>query len=86
MDVGGSTCATISRRCPRKNYNRDLSEQRIATWSSENMPIYEPALNEVVKRGRGKNLFSSMDVQGTIKEETASVQDRSVDPPAQPSS
>ena len=51
----------------------DLNEQRIAKWNSEDLPICRPALNEVVKRGRCNNLFSSTVVQGAIKEETASV-------------
>ena len=35
---------------------------------SDDLPIYRPALDEVVKRGRGKNVFFSTDVQGSIKE------------------
>ena len=34
----------------------------------EDLPIYELALNEVVKMGCGKNLFFSADVHGVIEE------------------
>merc|ERR1712241_180160 len=46
----------------------DLNEQRIAAWNSDDLPIYEPGLDEVVKQCRGKNLFFSTDVQGAIKD------------------
>merc|ERR1712045_921346 len=46
----------------------DLNEARIAAWNSDDLPIYEPGLEEVVKRCRGKNLFFSTDVKGAIQE------------------
>merc|ERR1712176_1446607 len=46
----------------------DLNEARIAAWNSDELPIYEPGLDEVVKACRGKNLFFSTDVKGAIKE------------------
>ncbi len=41
---------------------------RIASWNSENLPIYEPGLDEVVKSSRERNLFFSTDIEKGIKE------------------
>merc|ERR1712226_516254 len=46
----------------------DLNEARIAAWNSDDLPIYEPGLDEVVKACRGRNLFFSTDVKGAIEE------------------
>lgn len=46
----------------------DLNEERIAAWNSENLPIYEPGLEEIVKGRRGQNLFFSTDVGEKIKQ------------------
>eukprot|EP00274_Cyanoptyche_gloeocystis_P007419 CAMPEP_0196655024 /NCGR_PEP_ID=MMETSP1086-20130531/4778_1 /TAXON_ID=77921 /ORGANISM="Cyanoptyche gloeocystis , Strain SAG4.97" /LENGTH=452 /DNA_ID=CAMNT_0041987115 /DNA_START=168 /DNA_END=1526 /DNA_ORIENTATION=- len=46
----------------------DLSEARIKAWNSDNLPIYEPGLWEVVKDRRGKNLFFSTDIDAAIDE------------------
>jgi UDPglucose 6-dehydrogenase len=45
----------------------DINEARIAAWNSDELPIYEPGLDEVVKQCRGKNLFFSTDVNAAIK-------------------
>jgi len=67
--VGGPTCATIALRCPHIRVTIvDLNEARIAAWNSEDLPIFEPGLYEVVKACRGKNLFFSTDVKGAIEE------------------
>jgi len=67
--VGGPTCATIALKCPHVKVTIvDLNEARIAAWNSDELPIYEPGLDEVVKACRGKNLFFSTDVKGAIKE------------------
>jgi len=46
----------------------DLNQARIDAWNSDNLPIYEPGLDEVVKSARGKNLFFSTDVDKAIAE------------------
>merc|ERR1712048_233793 len=46
----------------------DLNEARIAAWNSDDLPIYEPGSDEVVKACRGKNLFFSTDVKTAIEE------------------
>lgn len=67
--VGGPTCALIAAKCPHiKVTVVDLSEARIAAWNSDELPIYEPGLLEVVKSARGRNLFFSTDVVGAIND------------------
>merc|ERR1712061_820543 len=67
--VGGPTCATIALKCPHVKVTIvDLNEARIAAWNSDELPIYEPGLDEVVKACRGKNLFFSTDVKSAIEE------------------
>ncbi len=44
----------------------DMNAARIAAWNSDTLPIYEPGLDDVVKQARGRNLFFSTDVKGTI--------------------
>ncbi|QSH41931.1 nucleotide sugar dehydrogenase [Lentisphaerota bacterium ZTH] len=67
--VGGPTMAVIADNCPDyKVIVVDVNADRIAAWQSDKLPIYEPGLEEVVKRARGRNLFFSTDVFGGIKE------------------
>lgn len=67
--VGGPTMATLAKYCPDvKVHVVDINPKQIARWNSENLPIYEPGLYEVVKETRGKNLFFSTDVDGAIRE------------------
>jgi UDPglucose 6-dehydrogenase len=68
--VGGPTMAVIAQKCPQiKVTVVDLNEARIAAWNDKdvnNIPIYEPGLNEIVANTRGKNLFFSTDVDKAI--------------------
>lgn len=67
--VGGPTMAMIAKKCPDyKVIVADINPQRIAQWNSDELPIYEPGLDEVVKATRGKNLFFTTDVTNSIKE------------------
>ena len=67
--VGGPTCATIAFICPHVQVTIvDLNEARIAAWNSDELPVYEPGLDEVVKKCRGVNLFFSTNVEGAIQE------------------
>ena len=70
--VGGPTMAVIAEKCPHiKVTVVDLNEARIAAWNDSdvnNIPIYEPGLNEIVGNRRGKNLFFSTDVDKAIEE------------------
>jgi len=55
--VGGPTMAVIADRCPDIAVTViDLNEARIAAWNSDALPVYEPGLDEVVRRTRGRNL------------------------------
>lgn len=67
--VGGPTMAVIADKNPdHKVIVVDINPERIAAWNSDNLPIYEPGLDEVVKRARGRNLFFSTDIPAGIKE------------------
>jgi UDPglucose 6-dehydrogenase len=67
--VGGPTMAVIARNCPEyRVVVVDINADKIAAWQSENLPIYEPDLDEVVRQVRGKNLFFSTDVDRHISE------------------
>lgn len=67
--VGGPTMAMIALKCPdRKITVVDINEERIAAWNSDDLPIYEPGLYDVVKECRGRNLFFSTDVEKGIRE------------------
>ncbi len=67
--VGGPTMAVIALKCPHiKVTVVDQNVERIAAWNGplENLPIYEPGLEEVVAEARGKNLFFSTEVDQAI--------------------
>ncbi|BET00480.1 UDP-glucose 6-dehydrogenase [Nesidiocoris tenuis] len=67
--VGGPTCSVIALKCPEIQVTViDKSAVRIAQWNSDSLPIYEPGLDEVVRKCRGKNLFFSTDIETNIKE------------------
>ena len=60
--VGGPTMAMIASK--NKNVEvhvYDLNEARIAQWNTDDLPIFEPGLDEIVKSCRGKNLFFTTD-------------------------
>jgi len=42
--------------------------ERIKAWNSDELPIYEPGLEEIVKACRGKNLFFSSDTTKHVGE------------------
>lgn len=66
--IGGPTMAVIAQRNPsRKVYVVDINPDRIAAWNSDNLPIYEPGLDEVVREVRGRNLFFTTDIEGCIR-------------------
>lgn len=67
--VGGPTMSVIAKNCPEHRVTVvDINEERIKAWQSEELPIYEPGLYEVVKEARGRNLFFSTDVNRHIAE------------------
>ncbi|HLV32919.1 MAG TPA: UDP-glucose 6-dehydrogenase [Chitinispirillaceae bacterium] len=67
--VGGPTMAMIAAKCPQYKVTVvDINAERIDAWNSENLPIFEPGLYEVVKQARGRNLFFSTEIEKAIKE------------------
>lgn len=67
--VGGPTMTVIADKCPHLQVTVvDINHERIAAWNSETLPIFEPGLEEVVQRARGRNLFFSTDVVPAIRE------------------
>lgn len=67
--VGGPTMAVIAKNCPQHRVVVvDINETRIAAWNSDQLPIYEPGLDELVRRTRGRNLFFSTDINRHIAE------------------
>lgn len=66
--VGGPTMAMIAKKCSNIDVTVvDINEERINAWQSDNLPIYEPGLYDVVQESIGKNLFFSTDVDSAIK-------------------
>jgi len=65
--VGGPTMAMIAKQCEDIQVTVvDINEKRIAAWNSDELPIYEPGLDEVVQEARGRNLFFSTNVDQAI--------------------
>ena len=73
--VGGPTMSVIADRCPNILINVvDKNEARINLWNDknlENLPIYEPGLDKIIGRCRGKNLFFSTNIIKNIAEADA---------------
>ena len=67
--VGGPTMAMIAFKCPQYKVTVvDINPERIARWNSDDLPIYEPGLDQVVRASRGRNLFFSTKVEKGIQE------------------
>lgn len=61
--------AVIAAKCPQYKVTVvDINEKRIREWESENLPIYEPGLDDIVKMARGRNLFFSKEIEKGINE------------------
>ena len=70
--VGGPTMAIIADNCPEIRITVvDLNTKRIDNWNSKDLsklPVYEPGLDEIIVKCRGKNLFFSTEVDKHISE------------------
>ena len=68
--VGGPTMAVIADRCPQIQVTVvDINQARIDAWNDRDLsklPVYEPGLDAVVKRARGRNLHFSTGVADAI--------------------
>ncbi len=69
--VGGPTMAVIADHCPEIEIEVvDLNQKRIAAWNHKNLnnlPVYEPGLDDVIRRTRNRNLFFTSEVQSAIE-------------------
>uniref|UniRef100_A0A1I8B010 UDP-glucose 6-dehydrogenase n=1 Tax=Meloidogyne hapla TaxID=6305 RepID=A0A1I8B010_MELHA len=66
--VGGPTSAMIAYKCPDIAVTVvDMNQEKIDQWNSDNLPIYEPGLDELINTCRGKNLFFSNDIPDAIR-------------------
>ena len=67
--VGGPTMAVIAQHCPDVEVVvADINHDRVAAWQSGRPPIFEPGLEEVVRRSLGRNLRFTGDVEHEIGE------------------
>ena len=68
--VGGPTMAVIALNCPNIRVDVvDINEQRIECWNSNDftkLPVFEPGLEAIIKKQRGKNLFFSSKIEECI--------------------
>jgi UDPglucose 6-dehydrogenase len=68
--VGGPTMAVIADRCPEIQVTVvDLNAERIAAWNDPDLsklPVYEPGLDALVGRCRGRNLHFTTAVEPAI--------------------
>ncbi len=57
--VGGPTMAMIAFKCPRYRVTVvDINPERIAAWNSDDLPIYEPGLDQLIAAdARAKSLL-----------------------------
>lgn len=60
--------AMIAKKCPQIEVEVvDINPARIDQWNSDELPVYEPGLDEVVKECRGRNLTFTTNVDEGIK-------------------
>lgn len=61
--VGGPSMAVFALKCPQiQVYVVDSDREKIDKWNSDSIPIFEPYLDEIIQKCRGKNLFFSHEV------------------------
>ena len=70
--VGGPTMAVFADKCTDIIFNVvDVNEDRIAAWNDNDLsklPIFEPGLDQIIERRRGRNLIFSTEVHKHISE------------------
>ncbi|KAL6632514.1 UDP-glucose dehydrogenase [Neocallimastix sp. 'constans'] len=67
--VGGTSSSVMAYKCSEDEVIVtvcDVDSEKINSWNSDNLPIYEPGLEEIVKKKRGKNLFFTKDIDNSI--------------------
>ena len=61
--------AMIAKKCPDIRVSVvDLNQERIDSWNSDDLPIYEPGLLEIVREARDRNLFFTTSIDEKVKE------------------
>ena len=61
--------AIIAKKCPDIRVSVvDLNQERIDSWNSDDLPIYEPGLLEIVREARDRNLFFTTSIDEKVKE------------------
>ena len=69
--VGGPSMAVIADKCMDIQVNVvDVNVKRTELWNSEdldNLPVFEPGLDKVIERCRGRNLFFSTNIAKNIE-------------------
>ena len=67
--VGGPTMAMIAKQCPGIDVKVvDINADRIRQWNSDELPVYEPGLLEVVQECRGRNLSFTTEIDAAIRD------------------
>ena len=60
----------IALKCPDITVNVvDINSNRIKAWNSENLadlPVFEPGLDDVIRKCRGRNLYFSTEELSSI--------------------
>ena len=68
--VGGPTMAVIASNCSELRVDVvDINKQRIKDWNSDDfskLPVFEPGLENIIKKQRGINLFFSNNIEECI--------------------
>ena len=61
--------AVIAKNCPQHRVVVvDINEDKIRAWQSDQLPIYEPGLDEIVQGVRGRNLCFSTEIDRHMAE------------------
>ena len=70
--VGGPTMIVFANKCKNIVFNVvDINSERIEAWNNPDfskLPIFEPGLDELLKKSRNKNLFFSTEIKFAIAE------------------
>ena len=70
--VGGPTMAVFAKNCPDIDFEVvDINQNRIKAWNSDDLsllPVFEPGLEKIIRKCRGKNLFFTSEVEKNISE------------------
>lgn len=65
--IGVPTMAIIAQKCPYiKITVVDNNVERIASWQTDDLPIFEPGLHSIIKETRNRNLFFSTNIDEAI--------------------